>query len=103
MAITTGFGWSEVEVPVPEAPHGVGDQWGDRGQINGVNRVPAGYQPVGGGRDVQRGGIDHTVGDQLVELDEFILIDRIVVGEDARLRYRRRASRRSRGRTRPGW
>lgn len=83
MAITTRFGWGEVEVPVTETPHGVGDQRGDRRQIDRVNRVPDSHEPVGGGGDVQRGGIDHTVGDQLVKLNEFILIDRVIVGENS--------------------
>ncbi len=82
MAIAAGFGWGEVEIPVAEAADGVGDQWGDRGQIDWVNRLPAGYESVGGGGDVQGGGVDHTVSDQLVEFDEFVLVNGIVVGED---------------------
>jgi hypothetical protein len=68
VAIAAGFGWGKAELPVAEAADSVGDQWGDGVQIDWVGRLAVGDEPVGGGGDVQRGGVDHTVGDQLIEL-----------------------------------
>jgi hypothetical protein len=42
-----GFGWGEVEVPVTEAAHGVGDQWGHRGQVDRVHGVAVAGEGVG--------------------------------------------------------
>jgi len=65
----------EVEVPVTEAADGAGDVGADRGQVGGVDRMAFGGERVGGGGDVARGLIDDAVGEELIELDEFLLVD----------------------------
>jgi hypothetical protein len=77
------FGWGEIEMPVTEAADGVGDQRRDCGQIDRVDALALRDEFVDHGGDVGRGRIEGAVGDQLVELEKFFLLDGVVVGDDA--------------------
>lgn len=68
-------------MPVAEAAYRARDQRADGGQVVGVHDVALGGEGVGGIGNVQRGGVDRAVGDQLVELDDSLLVVRVVVAD----------------------
>src|SRR6478752_5746409 len=72
-------GWGEVEGPAPEPADGGGDVGGDSGQIVGVDGLAVGGNVIGSVGDVAGGGVHDAVGEQLVELDHFLLVVRVVV------------------------
>ncbi len=55
------------------------------GHVLGVDVPAAGDELVDDRGEVHRGGVDGAVGGQLVELDEFFLVDGVVGGKDALL------------------